>query len=77
MTDYTPIDCGRHSEFELAIMQRRHLHLCWLDEQGQSHEATLLPTDLCTRNHEEFLLARDADEQPLEIRLDRIQLASK
>ncbi len=27
MTDYTPIDCSLHSEYELAIIQGKHLRI--------------------------------------------------
>jgi Rho-binding antiterminator len=72
MTDYTPIDCGLHSEFELAIMHHDRLKLSWRDADGAVHIETLLPTDLGTRNSEEFMLASDADGTAVEIRLDCI-----
>ena len=72
MTDYTPIDCGKHSEYELAIMQGRLLRLSWQDGEGQAHIAVLLPLDLLTRNHEEFLVGRDEQDNRVELRLDYI-----
>lgn len=71
MTDYTPIDCDLYSQFELAIMHRTPVRLSWRDGE-QAHVETLLPRDLLTRDHEEFLLAEAGDGRRLEIRLDRI-----
>lgn len=72
MTDYTPIDCGLHSEYELAIMQQRKLRVSWTDPGGQAHVETLRPLDLITRQHEEFMVAETANQQRIELRLDYI-----
>jgi Rho-binding antiterminator len=72
MTDYTPVDCGIHSEYELAIMHHEKLDLGWSDAAGAIHLATVLPVDLCTRNSEEFLVVATTEGAQLEIRLDRI-----
>ncbi len=72
MTDYKPVECGLHDEYELTIMQRRRLLLEWQDETGQARSATVLPVDLVTQAGEEFLLVQDSDRQQLRIRLDRI-----
>ena len=71
MTDYTPIDCGLHSEYELAIMQRRKIGLTWRDSQ-EEHRDTVLPEDIHTRNHAEYLVFGTEDGRQLEIRLDHI-----
>ena len=49
MTDYTPVDCGLHSEYELAIMQRRRLALSWHDEVQIDYSETVTPVDLYTQ----------------------------
>jgi Rho-binding antiterminator len=72
MTDYTPIDCGIHSEYELAIIQRKPLRVSWRDAHGRSHIAVVLPVDLVTRDHAEYLIARNEQQQQLELRLDDI-----
>jgi len=72
MTDYTPIDCGLHSEYELAIMQRQPLELCWHSADQTRHRETITPVDLYTRDGEEYMLIRDAAGAELAIRLDRI-----
>ena len=72
MTDYMPVDCGLHSEYELAIMHRQALKLSWHDSDGRNHTQTVLPADLRTRNHEEFLAVTTEDGAVQEIRLDRI-----
>jgi Rho-binding antiterminator len=72
MTDYTPVDCGLHSEYELAIMHRDKLTLTWCEADGKTCSDTITPTDLRTRNSEEFLVVSDSGGMELEIRLDRI-----
>ncbi len=70
---YTPIPCGVYSEYEVAIMHREILRLHWRDETGMDHIDRVIPLDLQTRDHCEYLQARDcADNSRLEIRLDRI-----
>lgn len=73
MTDYTPIECGLHSEYELAIMQQKRLRISWHQPDGQAHVEVLKPRDLQTRNHEEYLLAEQHDGQQLTLRLDYIR----
>jgi len=77
MTDYTPVDCGLHSEYELAIMHRDKLKLTWSDADGETCIDTITPTDLRTRNSEEFLVVSGADGMEFEIRLDRIMRFSR
>lgn len=72
MTDYTPVDCGLHSSYELAIMQHRQVRLVWLDNTSLLAE-TVLPTDLVTRNGEEFMRITRAGGDSLDIRLDHIR----
>lgn len=72
MTDYTPIDCGQYSEYELAILRQKRLRICWHDADGQSHIDVFMPIDLFTRSSEEFLLLDRGDGEPFELRLDRI-----
>ena len=70
MTDYRPIDCSLHSEYELAIMRARKLRLSWYDATGAKHIELLVPTDLSTRNGEEFMVILNSGGKELEIRLD-------
>ena len=72
MTDYKPIDCGLHSEYELAIMQHCRLHLTWQGRDGVVHMEIIMPTDLYTRQGEEFIIISRADGSTGEIRLDHI-----
>ncbi len=71
LDDYQPIDCARHSEYELAAMRGQWLDLRW-QADGQWHHACLQPRDLETRDGAEYLLARDRQGQEYRIRLDRI-----
>lgn len=72
VSDYQPIACGLHSRYELAIMHRMPLTLCWRGNDGLSHLETLLPEDLETLNGEEFLVLRNHAGERMKVRLDRI-----
>jgi Rho-binding antiterminator len=74
MTDYTSIDCGLHSEFELAIMHKKHLQLSWQLPGKEKQSRLVKPVDLIARHHEEFLLIEDEQGEHLEIRLDYITI---
>lgn len=77
MSDYTPIDCARYSEYELAILRRWKLRIAWRDEAGLSHVEMLRPCDLQTRHGEEFLIAENSSGEQLKIRLDQITEAQR
>ena len=70
-TDYAPIGCARYSEYEVAILHRQKLHLRWYVDNVH-YDQVVLPLDLKTANHEEFLICRSASGETLTIRLDRI-----
>ena len=72
MNDYTPIDCGLYSEYELAIIRRQRLRISWRGDDGLSHMAIVMPLDLQTRSGAEYLLARDHAGNTLDLRLDHI-----
>ena len=69
---YAPINCDRYSEYELAILHRQKIHLRW-HEENVHYDQIVLPTDLRTLNHEEFLICRGDRGETLKIRLDHIQ----
>ena len=71
-TPYQPIDRGRYSEYEVAILHRQRLRLVWVSPQGQRHIDVVLPRDLQTRQGEEFLIADTREGDTLSLRLDRI-----
>jgi Rho-binding antiterminator len=71
-TDYTPIDCGSYSEYELAIMHGKRLRVSWRDAEGPPRIEVLVPVDLRTRQGEEYLVAINHLGAEREIRLDRI-----
>ena len=72
MTDYVPIDCDRYGAFEVAILRRQRLMLGWRDAAGAACVGVVLPTDLQTREGEEFLLGVTTDGESFRVRLDRI-----
>lgn len=69
---YAPIACARYSEYEVAILHRQKLRLRW-SENNVVYEQVVLPLDLKTEHHEEFLICRDDMGAPHTIRLDRIR----
>lgn len=77
MSDYTPIDCGQYSDYELAILRKWKLRIGWRDALGLSHIEMLVPRDLQTRQGEEFLIAETLTGVRLEIRLDQITEAQR
>ena len=72
MTDYRPVDCALHSEYELAIMQRRRLHMTWPGNDATTRSEVVLPADLYTRQGEEYMIVTRSNGQVEHIRLDRI-----
>jgi Rho-binding antiterminator len=72
MTDYAPIDCGLHSQYELAVMQRQRLRLSWTTDNLPVMACTVIPEDIFTRAGQEFLQVRDEKDREHIIRLDRI-----
>jgi len=72
MADYTAIDCGLHSEFELAIMHEQWLSLSWKvpDEERQSMHVK--PTDIYAKDKQEYLVMLDQQGETHTIRLDYI-----
>ncbi len=69
---YAPIACARYSEYEVAILHRQKLHLRW-HVDNVHYDRVVLPLDLKTVNHEEFLICRGGTGETLTIRLDHIQ----
>ena len=72
MTDYVPVDCGLHSRYELAIMQRQRLRLSWTTGSLPVIACSVIAVDIFTRAGQEFLRVRDGKDRDHTIRLDRI-----
>jgi len=75
MSQYQPIECGQHSEYELAIMRGQSLELVWKTSDGNILKSIVKPVDIFTRQGEEFLLIM-TDQKKVEIRLDQIESAA-
>lgn len=69
---YIPVACSLHSEYELAIMHKTSLQLDWLDEAQQPHKDSVMPLDIKTINHQEYLIVQSRNGERHEIRLDKI-----
>ena len=72
MSDYIPIDCGLYNNYELAVIRRQRLRMAWRTPEGIYHLETLLPINLQTRDHAEYLLVKNTTGSILELRLDHI-----
>lgn len=70
-TRYTPISCDVYSELEVAILHRTRLRLGWRDG-NVCHTHLVMPLDLETREHQEFLHCRLETGERMTLRLDRI-----
>lgn len=70
-TDYTPISCDVYSELEVAILHKTRLRLAWR-EGNVCHTHVVMPLDLETREHQEFLHCRLETGDRVTVRLDRI-----
>lgn len=73
--DYTPIACGLHEQYQLAVLKRAPLDLQWRTQQGASRQARVLLRDVFTRTGAEYLAGETREGEAIEIRLDRITLA--
>ncbi len=71
-TEYTAIDCGLHSQFELAIMHKQWLLVSWKEPHYERKSIRAKPIDIYARNHEEFLVIVDEQDTQHTIRLDHI-----
>ncbi len=71
--EYRPIDCHRYSQLEVSILRHWRLRMRWEDRDGVTHVETLVPLDLRTERHAEFLIARRDNGEELRIRLDRLR----
>ncbi|BAU50217.1 transcriptional antiterminator, Rof [Sulfurifustis variabilis] len=69
--DYTPISCDVYSELEVAILHRTRLRIAWR-EGNVCHTHVVMPLDLQTRDHQEFLHCRLEAGDVVALRLDRI-----
>ena len=70
--NYIPIDCGLHSEYELAIMHKTKINLSWIDSDNLKHTESVMPIDLVIKTKQEFLKIQTQDNKINEIRLDKI-----
>jgi transcriptional antiterminator Rof (Rho-off) len=72
MTDYVPIACGLHSEYELLAMHRRQVQLSFSDEKEATQCLQGKVVDVQTRNGAEYLCILLKNGIQKSVRLDRI-----
>ena len=72
MTDYRPVSCDLHSQYEYYIIARTRLSVNWHNTDNTQQHCIAIPDDIFTRQKEEFLKLRLDDGTTLELRLDRI-----
>ena len=71
-SNYVPIDCDTHSQYELACLRRKPVHLTWIAE-NVVYEQEVVPLDVRTESHAEYLIVRLASTEERRIRLDHIR----
>lgn len=69
---YVPISCELYSRYELAILRGQALRVSWCAACGVHRVEMLMPVDLRTRRHAEFMIARTLEGSRRVLRLDRI-----
>jgi len=74
-SDYVPINCDIHSQYELACLRRRPVRLMWT-AGNIVYDQVVVPIDVQTVSHSEFLLIRLAAGTEERIRLDHIRRMS-
>jgi len=70
MSDYTPISCAQHSEYELMAMHRQMVELK-LVESKEKIVGRLV--DITTRGGVEYMTLLFEGDQKSEVRLDHIE----
>lgn len=75
MSEYKPIACALHEQYQLAVMKKASLDLVWDDESGEERRDRVRPKDVYTREKAEYLLVDIENIGAIEIRLDRIRIA--
>jgi transcriptional antiterminator Rof (Rho-off) len=75
LSEYQPIACGLHEQYQYAVIKKRQLELLFLDVSGEIIRVVGLPKDVFTRHKAEYLRIENNAGETLDIRLDRIQAA--
>lgn len=75
MSEYKPIACALHEQYQFAVMKQVLLDLIWDDHSGGKHRSRVRPKDVYARDKAEYLLAEIENFGEIEIRLDRIHEA--
>lgn len=77
MSDYQPVSCGLHSEYELLAMHRSRVRLSWGSDQESLETAVGRVVDVVTREKAEYLVLEVMGAGGISIRLDKIQRLEK
>ena len=75
MSEYKPIACALHEQYQFAVMKQVSLDLVWDGESGGERRDRVRPKDVYTREKAEYLLIDVEHVGEIEIRLDRIREA--
>lgn len=68
-SDYRPIDCDRHSEYELLAMRREAVEIIAAGESGPVRGRVV---DVVTRDGAEYLVVQEGEGGSRWLRLDRL-----
>ena len=77
MSDYKPVSCGMHSEYELLAMHRTRVRLSCLSgaESVLAVEGQVM--DVVTREKAEYLVLEIDGAEIVSVRLDKIRQLEK
>ena len=68
-TEYRPIDCSLHDQYEAWAVRRTPVTVEWTSEEGDPMRAEARITDIRVRDGAEYLVLSSGDV----VRLDRLQ----
>lgn len=71
MTDYTPVECGLHSEYELLIMRAQVITIEFRNADNKIQTSTGIPTDIFNHQNKEYL-QMTSETGKIQVRLDQI-----
>ncbi len=72
MNKYVPIPCEIYGNYELAILRRSQLRICWRARGGLVRIDSVVPVNIRSRSEGEFIVVQNRRQEFHVIRLDRI-----
>jgi transcriptional antiterminator Rof (Rho-off) len=72
MNKYVPIPCEIYGKYELAILRRTQLRICWRSRGDLVRIDSAVPINIRSRSEGEFIVVQNRRKEYHVIRLDRI-----